>query len=62
MRNSILKLGITSSKSKYWRFFCKYDEYLMVYSLVFRAYSNGTKMFWTFFVGVTMADKIGLKN
>ena len=60
--DSIPKLVITSFESKLWSSSVNMKESLRVYSLVDRGSSIGTKNFASLFVGVPVADKIGLKD
>ena len=60
--DSISNLAIASSKSKLWSSSANVKESLIVYSLVVRGSSIGTKNFASLYVGVLMADKIGLKD
>ena len=58
----ILKLAITSLESKLWSSSASVKEFLIVYSLVVRGSSIGTKNLASLYFGVSMADKIGLKD
>ena len=58
-RLSISKLAIISFESKLVK---NMKESLIVYSLVVRDCSIGTKNLASFYVGVPMADKLGLKD
>ena len=60
--DSISKLAITSLESKLWSSSENVKESLIVYSVVVRSSSTGTKNFARLYVGVPMADKIGLKD
>ena len=60
--DSISKLAITSFKSKLWSFSAKVKESLIVYSLVVRGSTIGTNNLASLYVGVPMADKIGLQD
>ena len=60
--DSISKLAITSLESKLWSSSTNVKESLIVYSLVVRDSSTGTKNFASLYVGVPKADKIGVKT
>ena len=60
--NSISKLAITSLESKLWSSSTDVKESLIVYTLVVSGSRIGTKNFESLYVGVSMADKIGLKH
>ena len=62
MSDSISKLAIISFESKLWSSSANVKDSLIVYSLVVRGFSIGTNNFASVFVGVPMADKIGLKD
>ena len=60
--DSVSKLAITSFESKLWSSSVNVKESLIVYSLVVRGSSNGTKNFASLYVSVPMADKLVLKD
>ena len=59
--DSTTKLAIASLESKLSSSSGNVKESLIVYSLVVRGSSIGTKNFASLYVGVLMADRIGLK-
>ena len=59
--DSISKLAIANFESKLWSSSANVKDSL-VYSLVVRGSAIGTKKFVSLYVGVPMADKIGLKD
>ena len=59
---SISKLAITSLELKLSSSSANVKDSLIVYSLVVRYSSIGTMNFASLYVGVSMADKIGLKD
>ena len=61
-RYSISKLAITSLESKLWCCSAYVKESLIVYWLVVRSSSIGTKNFASLYVGVHVADKVGVKD
>ena len=61
-RYSISKLAITSLESKLWRSSAYVKESLIVYWLVVRNSSIGTKDFASLYVGSPVADKVGVKD
>ena len=62
MSDSISKLAIKSLESKLWSSSGNVKESLIVYPLVLRGSNIGTKSFESLYVGVPIADKIGLKD
>ena len=59
---SISKPDITSLESKPWSSSANVKESLIVYSLVVRGSSIGTKNFASLYVSVPLPDKIGLRD
>ena len=60
--NPLSELTITGLEAKLWSSSANLKESLIVYSLVVRGSSIGTKNFSSLYVGVLMAEKIDLKD